>query len=167
MGLFFVFSGCTQIEHPAPVMSVQERAIDGYDVVAYFKSKKAVKGDANISYRYKSVNWYFSSTQNRDAFEANPQNYFLAFGGFCAYELADEKLVNADPEIWYIYNDTLFLFSKGDSFFGGADEKKNIWFREISARLPLGQEYWSLINEPTEEEKQQKMAQDFLNGSFY
>jgi len=167
MGLLFTFSGCSKIEHPAPVMSVEESAVDGYDVVAYFKEKKAVKGDMNITYRYKSVNWYFSTTQNRDDFEANPQNYFPAFGGFCAYELADEKLVNSDPEIWYIYNDRLFLFSKGDSFFGGEDEKKKLWYREISTRLPLAQTYWSMINEPTEEEKQQQMSQDFLNGSFY
>jgi YHS domain-containing protein len=165
--LFLAFSGCTTIEHPAPVMSVEEVAINGYDVVAYFKIQKAVKGQPSISYRYKSVNWLFSTEENRVDFEANPQKYFPAFGGFCAYELANEKLVNSDPEIWYIYNDKVFLFSKDGDFFGGNDGHKKQWYREISLRLPLSQKYWNLINEPTPEEKQQQMAQDFMNGSFY
>ncbi len=153
MVLFFTFSGCSTMEHPAPVMSVNEVAIDGYDVVAYFKEHKAVKGSESIQYPYKSVNWYFSSQENRDAFEANPQDYFPAFGGFCAYELADEKLVKSDPEYWHIHNGTLFLFSKGSGFLGADDKNKEEWFRQISLRLPLAQTYWSLINKPTKEEE--------------
>ena len=165
--LFLAFSGCTTIEHPAPVMSVEEIAVDGYDVVAYFKVQKAVKGQPGISYRYKSVNWLFSTEENRVDFEASPQKYFPAFGGFCAYELANEKLVNSDPEFWYIHNDTLFLFSKGSGFLTADSANKKEWFRKISLTLPAGQAYWSMINEPTAYEKQQQMAQDFMNGSFY
>ncbi len=124
--MVFSFSGCffTTIEHPAPVMSEKELAIDGYDVVEYFKSQEAKKGLSQFQYRYKSVNWFFANEQNRNDFSQNPQKYFPAFGGFCAYELADERLVNSDPQYWHIHNDTLFLFSKSSGFFGSGDQNK-------------------------------------------
>ena len=47
-------------------------AVGGYDTVAYFKQNKAVKGDSRFKVKYKGANWYFSSKENQELFQANP-----------------------------------------------------------------------------------------------
>jgi hypothetical protein len=43
-------------------------AVQGYDVVAYFKLSKAVKGKKELALSYKGVIYYFSTKANKDAF---------------------------------------------------------------------------------------------------
>jgi len=39
-------------------------AINGYDVVSYFTKNKPVPGIEAYSYRWKGVDWYFSTDEN-------------------------------------------------------------------------------------------------------
>jgi YHS domain-containing protein len=59
-----------------------EVAIHGYDTVAYFTEKKAVKGTAEIMHRWKGATWQFASAANRDMFAANPGKYAPQYGGY-------------------------------------------------------------------------------------
>ena len=43
-------------------------AIGGYDVVAYFVSGKATLGDPKIKTTHNAVIYYFSTTENQEAF---------------------------------------------------------------------------------------------------
>ena len=52
------------------VFQTKEGAIKGYDVVAYFKENKAVKGNEEYSYTWKEAIWYFSNKSNLKAFKA-------------------------------------------------------------------------------------------------
>jgi YHS domain-containing protein len=54
-------------------------AIQGYDTVAFFKESDAVKGDAQ--YQWQGATWYFSSSEHRALFVANPQKYAPQYGG--------------------------------------------------------------------------------------
>ena len=47
-------------------------AIQGYDPVAYFTQKKAVKGKSAINTTYEGVIYYFSTQANKDLFLKNP-----------------------------------------------------------------------------------------------
>src|SRR5438874_8395033 len=62
-------------------------AIQGFDVVAYFKQNKAVKGAADISATYQNIIYHFSSTENKNAFIKNPAGYEPQYGGWCAYAM--------------------------------------------------------------------------------
>ena len=157
--LLISFTGCTKIAEPADVMSVDEVALDGYDVVSYFESSKAVKAGPENSYIHLGVQWYFQNSENRALFENDAQTYIPQFGGFCAYELADEKLVKSNPEFWYIHDKKLYLFSDEDA--------KDEWFKNISLMLPLSQAHWALINKPTEEEEFEDISDAFMNGATY
>ncbi|MEJ5995070.1 YHS domain-containing (seleno)protein [Pedobacter sp. Du54] len=86
-------------------------AIEGYDPVAYFNAKKAVEGKKEISFTTEGITYYFSTTQNRDLFKANPSKYEPQFGGWCAYAMGEngEKVV-VDPETFKIVNGKLYLF---------------------------------------------------------
>ena len=59
------------MEHK-PLISTNKAgvAINGYDTVAYFDQKKAVKGDKKFACDYKEATWYYSSEENKEKFLA-------------------------------------------------------------------------------------------------
>lgn len=86
------------------------KALSGYDTVAYFTQGKPVKGTDNFKTEYKGSEWLFSSQANLDAFKANPEKYAPQYGGYCAYAVGKyNDLVSADPEAWKIVNGKLYL----------------------------------------------------------
>jgi YHS domain-containing protein len=86
-------------------------AIQGYDPVAYFTQKKAVKGKPTIASTYEGVIYNFSSQSNKDLFVKNPSNYEPQYGGWCAYAMgANGEKVEIDPETFKIIDNKLYLF---------------------------------------------------------
>lgn len=86
-------------------------AIKGYDPVAYFKQNKAVKGKEMHAASYDGVTYYFSSNENKEAFEANPKAFEPQYGGWCAFAMGDyNKKVDINPETFKIVNGKLYLF---------------------------------------------------------
>jgi len=86
-------------------------AIQGYDPVAYFTQKKAVKGKKEITASYEGVTYLFSSQANKETFVKTPTNYEPQYGGWCAYAMGSSgEKVDVDPETFKIVNGKLFLF---------------------------------------------------------
>ena len=86
-------------------------AIQGYDPVAYFTQKKAVKGKSTIASSYESVTYYFSTQANKDAFAKNPASFEPQYGGWCSYAMgATGEKVEVDPETFKIADGKLYLF---------------------------------------------------------
>lgn len=86
-------------------------AIEGYDPVAYFTSNKAIEGRKDISVVYESITYRFTSTQNKELFNANPSKYEPQYGGWCAYAMgAKGEKVEVDPKTFKIINGKLYLF---------------------------------------------------------
>jgi YHS domain-containing protein len=86
-------------------------AIDGYDPVAYFKNNKAIEGKKEFAVNHQGAVYYFSSTENKDAFIKNPSVYEPQYGGWCAYAMGKNgEKVNVDPETFKIINGKLYLF---------------------------------------------------------
>ena len=86
-------------------------AIQGYDPVAYFVQKKAVKGKSTLASTHDGVVYYFSSQTNKDLFLKNPSSYEPQYGGWCAFAMGDygEK-VEINPETFKIIDGKLYLF---------------------------------------------------------
>ncbi|MFY7739425.1 MAG: YHS domain-containing (seleno)protein [Flavobacterium sp.] len=86
-------------------------AIQGYDPVAYFTQKKAVKGKPSITTTYEGVIYNFSSQANKDLFLKKPASYEPQYGGWCAFAMGDygEK-VEINPETFKIIDGKLYLF---------------------------------------------------------
>jgi YHS domain-containing protein len=93
------------------VLMTNGLAIQGYDPVAYFVNKKAVKGKSNLRLTYEGVDYQFSSVVNLDLFKKNPKSFEPCYGGWCAYAMgnAAEK-VEVDPETFKIIDNKLYLF---------------------------------------------------------
>jgi YHS domain-containing protein len=86
-------------------------AIKGYDPVAYFLQKKAVKGSAQFSTTVDGVVYHFSSVANKEVFINAYKKYEPQFGGWCAYAMgATNDKVDVDPETFKIANGKLYLF---------------------------------------------------------
>ena len=86
-------------------------AIQGYDPVAYFTQKKAVKGKAAIATTYEGLVYHFSSQGNKEAFLKNPSSYEPQYGGWCAYAMgANGEKVEVDPETFKILDGKLYLY---------------------------------------------------------
>ena len=86
------------------------KAVSGYDTVAYFTQNKAVKGDARFKFKYLDSEWYFSSAENLERFKDNPDKYRPQYGGFCAWAIAAKKQrAPGDPNYWKIVDGKLYL----------------------------------------------------------
>lgn len=86
-------------------------AIQGYDPVAYFTQKKAVKGKSTIAASFEGVTYFFSTTANKDTFVKNPVAYEPQYGGWCAYAMgANGEKVEINPETFKIVDGKLNLY---------------------------------------------------------
>jgi YHS domain-containing protein len=83
--------------------------IRGYDPVAYFTEGRPVPGNPDISLEYKDAKYLFSSAQNRDAFNADPEKYAPQYGGYCAFGVYEGKKFDIDPASWRIVDGKLYF----------------------------------------------------------
>lgn len=102
-------------------------AIQGYDPVAFFTENKPVKGKDAFIARHKGAIYHFASKENRDLFKKDPDKYEPAFGGYCAYGVSRNKLVEIDVEAFQIVDGRLLLqYSKGVRENFNKDVKGNL-----------------------------------------
>lgn len=86
-------------------------ALQGYDPVAYFTQKKAIKGKKELSITYKGIVYKFSSNKNKDSFSKAPSKYEPQYGGWCAYALGSSgEKVEINPQTFKIIDGKLYLF---------------------------------------------------------
>ena len=84
-------------------------ALKGYDPVAYFTLKDAVKGDASISTVHAGATYHFASDEHRKLFKKTPEKYLPQYNGFCAYGVTKNRKFDIDPKAWEVVNGKLYL----------------------------------------------------------
>ena len=116
-----------------------DKAIRGYDPVAYFKESKPVLGSEKLVLKWNNSNWYFSSQRNLDLFKANPEKYAPQYGGYCAYGLSNGYKAPTDADAWTIENGKLYLnYNK---------EVREMWIREKKERIEKADKNWPGIKD--------------------
>ena len=120
-----------------------QTAIKGYDPVAYFTQKKAVKGEAKFNYQHNAINYLFSSQENLNKFKTNPNHYQPQYGGWCAYAFAKGGgKVPINPKRFKIIDKKLYLFY--DTLIGPNTLKK--WNKADDAeQIKKANKKWSEI----------------------
>ncbi len=113
-------------------------AIGGYDVVSYIKEDEAKKGDPAFNVTYKDTIYFFSSPENKETFEADPEQYIPAYGGYCATAMSEGKVFGADPENFKVVNNRTFLFYNG---VGG--DTLSQWNESEAERLANADKHWN------------------------
>lgn len=121
-------------------------AVSGYDVVAYrtlspnpigTPQPAGVPGRAGITAEYNGAKFAFSSTENRDLFVSDPTRFAPQYDGHCAYGVSRGGKVPANPNLWRIVDDKLYL-----------NITKNVvgfWEEDISGNLNLAEGNWVKI----------------------
>lgn len=84
-------------------------AMQGYDPVAYFTDGAPAKGSYKITALFNDATYRFSSEENKAQFEANPEAYLPAYGGYCAFGTAMGFKFDGDPNHWKIVDNKLYL----------------------------------------------------------
>ncbi len=107
----------------------------GYDVVAYFKQNKALKGDEKIETMFNKAKYYFSTQENKVLFIENPTKFLPQCDGFCAYGVSEKNAkVSINPETFKIINGKLYLFYN-DTFLGSRTNTLLDWNKTEANQL--------------------------------
>lgn len=88
-------------------------ALQGYDPVSYFQDKAPSPGKDKLTSEYKGITYRFATSGNRALFNATPEKFLPAYGGWCATAMAESEKVDIDPKNYKVTAGRLFLFYKG------------------------------------------------------
>lgn len=102
--------------------------------MAYFTESAPVRGDSAISAKHEGVTYHFSSEEHRTLFMEDPDRYLPAYGGFCAYAVANNYTASIQPDLWVVHNGRLYLnFNRG---------VYNAFLRNINGMIGRGDQNW-------------------------
>lgn len=133
LSLIAILSGCTNI-NTKPTFETDSGAIRGYDPVAYFTEERPVKGSAQFITQHNGADWHFSSLENKELFDNNPEKYSPQYGGYCAYGLANGFVVSTDPAAFSLVNDKLYLnYSLG---------VRKTWLKDVPGNIKSADDNW-------------------------
>jgi len=115
-------------------------AMDGFDVVAYFKQGAPVKGEKSYQVQHKGKTWYFASAENAIAFSAEPAKYEPQFNGWCSYAVSEGYGAEVDfVKGWVILDEKLYL--------NWSEETKNDFVAEQATRKEKAAANWASVHE--------------------
>lgn len=124
----------------APVYTgfFNNKAVDGYDTVAYFSHNRAIKGNNKFKLEYMGADWYFTSQNNMDKFKADPTKYAPQYGGYCAWAIAEKNdFAPGNPEQWTIVDGKLYLNYNRDI--------QNKWLKDVPGFIAQGDKNWPML----------------------
>ncbi len=127
---FFILTAPAQAAQEVYTPWLHNKAVSGYDTVSYHTEGKPVVGKDEFKTTYKGATWLFSSQENLDLFKANPEKYEPQYGGYCAWAVAHDNLVKADPKVWTIIDGKLYL-----NYDKSIEEK---WLPRQEELIPVG-----------------------------
>ncbi|KIC46903.1 MAG: YHS domain-containing (seleno)protein [Ruegeria sp.] len=118
-------------------------AVSGYDVVSYRNLDQSPvgqsqpapeRGRADITADYNGATWAFATEENRDKFVANPAFYAPQYDGHCAYGVSKGGKVPANPNLWRIVDDKLYL--------NITDVVVGFWEEDVPGNINLAEGNW-------------------------
>lgn len=112
------------------------QAVGGYDVVS-FHTNSPIKGKPEITTVWNGAQWQFSTQANLESFLIAPDKYAPAYGGYCAWALAKNKLAKGSPKYWTVKDGRLYLnFNK---------KIKDRWLKDVDGFITKGDANWPAI----------------------
>ncbi|MBX2848440.1 MAG: hypothetical protein KTR16_08970 [Acidiferrobacterales bacterium] len=118
--------------------------LGGYDVVSYFTENAAVEGSADFTAVHNNAIYYFSSSDNRDLFNANPEKFTPQYGGFCAYGAAIGAKFPIDPKVFAVVDNKLYVNNSANV--------AKLWNAKQAKAITLADKKWPTIKAVAAEE---------------
>ena len=92
-------------------------ALREFDPVSYFQNRPK-KGTSSFEAKHRGIIYYFANAENLEEFRKSPSKYEPAYGGWCAYTVAQSgERVKILPTSYKIIDGRLYMFYN----FGGED----------------------------------------------
>ena len=110
------------------------KAIKGYDTVAYFTQNKPVEGSSDYQTEYLGAQWLFSSQENLDLFLAEPEKYAPQYGGYCAWAVSQNKTASIRPDLFTIVDGKLYLNYN--------DKINDRWLKDQTKLIEQADQHW-------------------------
>lgn len=114
--------------------NVKGVALEGYDVVSYFKYRRPVKGNPQYMLKDKELTWYFANQENLESFNENPERYLPQYEGWCAWAMTEGRFAGSDPSIYNIYKGKLYLLCSQDAL--------RKWEANLEKNIQLANDIW-------------------------
>lgn len=112
-------------------------AAHGVDLVALVNNGNPVDGFATHSATYDGASYYFTSAENREAFEANPAAYLPQHGGYCSFGVSVGKKFDGDPDQYLVADGKLFLFLNA--------ETRAAFLKDVTGTAKTADDQWANI----------------------
>lgn len=85
-------------------------AIQGYSPVSYLDLGIAQKGLKEYKTTYEGLAYYFTSEEQKQTFEANPEKYLPQYGGYCAFGISVGAKFRVDPNKFIVKDGKYYLY---------------------------------------------------------
>lgn len=93
-------------------------AIDGYSPVSYYDPGVPEKGSAEFSTAYNGRTYWFTSAEQLERFQSDPERFEPLFPDHCPYNLALGRAAEIDPTHFKIVDGNLLLFHRSEEMDG-------------------------------------------------
>lgn len=100
-------------------------ALQGYSPVSYLDLGLAQRGNKAFKSEYKKVIYYFTSAEQKAAFDKKPSKYMPQYGGFCAFGMYAGAKFRVDPTKFMVKDGEYFLFLNNVEL-----DAKQLWLAE-------------------------------------
>ena len=117
----------------------------GFDPVSYFLPAGPQAGIAGIEVATERRTWRFASAANRKAFLRDPAVYTPRLGGYDVVGVLDGRLVDADPLVFLVIDERLYLFR---------DAKRRARIEADPALVPRAEASWPALQRLTDGERE-------------
>lgn len=105
-----LMGGAPTAADPGDTAAIELLALQGFDPVSYFLKDGPRAGAARFELSWGGQVWRFANGADRTAFRDNPEVYAPRLGGFDAAGILDGRLVDADPLVFAVIGQRLYLF---------------------------------------------------------
>jgi YHS domain-containing protein len=109
-------------------------ALAGHDPLSYRMGEPQL-GMAEYQSKWKGVTWRFMSAEHKARFDAAPEKYAPANGGFCSFAASKGFTANSNPQSYLVQEGTLFVFD--------SDAMKEKFVAQLSENIALSQKKWA------------------------
>ena len=84
--------------------------LQGYSPVSYVDAGNAELGSTEHHAEHDGIRYFFTNDAQRQAFEAAPDRYAPAFGGWCAFGMTVDKRFRINPHKFLVVDGKLLVF---------------------------------------------------------
>lgn len=126
----FIATAVTAQDNMAINIDNSNIALQGYSPVSYLDLGLAQIGNKNFKSEHNKVNYYFTSAEQKAAFDKNPSKYLPQYGGFCAFGIYAGAKFRVDPNKFIVNDGKYFLYLNNVEL-----DAKQLWMAEDHKKL--------------------------------